>query len=195
MYIHTLLTKSPSLACLRLSRRAIISREAMAEFVFEEPLEKEHECPICLNVQRKAHLTKCCGNHFCFLCIARVVRDAKHCPICNAAPPLVIFPNKDRQRKIKSLRVRCQYVLQDSNTRCAWRGELRDFETHQHYEDESAAAPPKDQQLQREACGSGNQAAVGGSATGYRRVSSQEYEDAVALLKTVLILIIIIIFL
>ena len=161
--------------------------------MFEEPLEKDHECPICLDVQREAHLTKCCGNHFCFLCIARVVRDAKHCPICNEDPPLVIFPNKDRQRKIKSLRVRCQYILArsspgtaGSDTRCAWQGELRDFETHRHCEDESAAAPSEYQQLQREACGSGNQATVGGSATGYRRVSSQEYEDAVALLKAAL---------
>ena len=167
---------------------------AMAEFVFEEPLDKDHECPICLDVQREAHLTKCCGNHFCFLCIARVMRDSsKHCPVCNAAPPLEIFPNKDRQRKIMSLRVGCQYVLcrasprtSGSDTRCAWRGELRDFETHQHYEDESTEAPPEDQQLQREACGGEYQAAVGGSATGYRRMSSQEYEDEVALLKAVL---------
>ena len=40
--------------------------------------EEKFACPICLcPVQRVAHLTSCCGNHFCFKCISRVTNANK----------------------------------------------------------------------------------------------------------------------
>ena len=74
-------------------------------FFIDKPPEK-FSCPICLSpVQREAHLTKCCGRHFCFPCIFRLVYE-KPCPMCKANL-LIIFPNKERQREINSLKVCC----------------------------------------------------------------------------------------
>ena len=76
------------------------------EFYVDAPPEK-FSCPVCLcPVQRAAHLTQCCGNHFCLACIDRVRRDGKPCPICKGQP-VYIFPNKERQREINQLKVLC----------------------------------------------------------------------------------------
>ena len=73
---------------------------------FQSDLSDKYSCPICLSpVQREAFLTECCGKHFCFRCISRMV-GTKPCPMCKAHP-LVIFPNKERQREIKELSVCC----------------------------------------------------------------------------------------
>ena len=109
-----------------------------ADFSYESPVEKDYECPICFEVQREAYLTRCCGTHFCFVCIGRVIKDKKPCPLCKHEP-LEIFPNKDRQRKIDDLRVFCQYVSKENcGARCDWRGESRDFERHVHNENGQA---------------------------------------------------------
>lgn len=80
-------------------------------FFVDKPPEK-YSCPICLSsVQREAFLTQCCGSHFCLQCISRMVTTAKPCPMCKASP-LAVFPNKERQREINSLEVRCPTQLQ-----------------------------------------------------------------------------------
>ena len=87
-----------------------------ADFYYQDDLyierpEEKFSCPICLcPVQREAHLTECCGRHFCLACIVRIRNDRKPCPMCKATP-LVIFPNKERQREIKQLQVRCPLSL------------------------------------------------------------------------------------
>ena len=81
-------------------------------FFVENPPDN-FSCPICLcPVQRKAYLTECCGRHFCYECIQRLV-GTKPCPMCKHAP-LIIFPNKERQREINSLAVCCPVSLVDS---------------------------------------------------------------------------------
>ena len=71
----------------------------------------KYVCPICLcAVQREAFLTQCCGSHFCKQCISRIVDSGKPCPLCETLP-LVVFPNKERQREINSLPVCCPVSL------------------------------------------------------------------------------------
>ena len=80
------------------------------DLYLERPDEK-FSCPICLcPVQREAYLTECCGRHFCRSCIARLKAEPKPCPMCKAVP-LAIFPNKERQREIKQIHVRCPLSL------------------------------------------------------------------------------------
>lgn len=80
------------------------------DLYLERPDDK-FSCPICLcPVQRQAHLTECCGRHFCLSCIGRLRNENKPCPMCKATP-LAIFPNKERQREINQLRVRCPLSL------------------------------------------------------------------------------------
>ena len=87
-----------------------------ADFYYQDDLylerpDDKYSCPICLcPVQRQAHLTECCGRHFCLPCIRRLRNERKPCPMCKESP-LAIFPNKERQREIKQLRVRCPLSL------------------------------------------------------------------------------------
>ena len=46
-------------------------------------LPKSLECPVCLMTFRDPHVISCCGNEFCQVCIERVHRDGKPCPLCN----------------------------------------------------------------------------------------------------------------
>lgn len=114
------------------------------EGLFQAIPPVKYSCPICLSpVQREAFLTQCCGNHFCFQCISRMVKAAKSCPMCKFSP-LAIFPNKERQREIKSLQVCCPAGLKDRNEtedktlgdeqttvmQCDWLGELGHIDDH-----------------------------------------------------------------
>ena len=93
-----------------------ISDDQAVDYYYQDDLYVERpddklSCPICLcPVQREAHLTGCCGRHFCRSCIGRLSRECKPCPMCKESP-LAIFPNKERQREIKQIRVRCPLSL------------------------------------------------------------------------------------
>lgn len=116
-------------------------------FFLDSPPEK-FSCPICLvPVQREAHLTACCGNHFCYGCIRKLARERRSCcPVCKHRY-LKVFPNKERQREINALRVTCPLGLVGSRAAkmdeskirgstspegrfCSWEGELGHLEEH-----------------------------------------------------------------
>ena len=102
------------------------------DFYIVHPDDK-FSCSICLcPVQREAYLTECCGNHFCLCCIRRLRDERKPCPLCKS-PSLAIFPNKERQREIKQLRVRCPLSLP------ALRGLLLSGRGRESSSDESSA--------------------------------------------------------
>jgi len=114
--------------------------EEKDDYLYSENLyinlpEEKFSCPICLcPVQREAHLTGCCGKHFCFKCIGRVKNGNKPCPMCNAAP-VAIFPNKERQREINQVEVRCPLNILDvaegaHECECDWKGELGNAKHH-----------------------------------------------------------------
>ena len=93
------------------------------EGFFQEQLPERYSCPICLSpVQKKAFLTQCCGKHFCYYCISRMV-GIESCPMCKSKT-LAIFPNKERQREIKQIRVRCPVTLEDSICQSSTREEV-----------------------------------------------------------------------
>ena len=105
------------------------------DFLFDnetyvESVPERFACPICFcPVQRDAHLTLCCGHHFCFQCIDVVRKDVKPCPMCKASS-VHIFPNKERQRDIKLLKVRCAVGQESSDKKCEWSGELGKLAPH-----------------------------------------------------------------
>ncbi len=77
---------------------------------FTNETPEKYSCPICLSpVQREAFLTQCCGSHFCLHCVLMAARGGP-CPMCKGSP-LVVFPNKERQREINVLQVRCPTQL------------------------------------------------------------------------------------
>ena len=93
------------------------------DYSFLEQPDYEHCCPICLLVLRDPHLTECCGNHFCQICVQRVT--SMECPLCKT-PKFTTVLDKFFLRKIHALKLYCP---QQSNG-CPWIGELGEVERH-----------------------------------------------------------------
>ena len=93
------------------------------DFVTAPP--KSLECPVCLMTFRDPHVISCCGNEFCQVCIERVHRDGKPCPLCNE-PNFTTMLHKKLVREVNALVVRCP----QKELGCDWEGELGQVERH-----------------------------------------------------------------
>ena len=93
------------------------------DFVTAPP--KSLECPVCLMTFRDPHVISCCGNEFCQLCIERVQRDGKPCPLCNELNFTTML-HKKLVREVNGLVVRCP----QKELGCEWEGELGQVEQH-----------------------------------------------------------------
>ena len=93
------------------------------DFVDAPP--KSLECPVCLLTLRDPHVISCCGNEFCQLCIQRVQRDGKPCPLCNE-PNFTTLLHKKLVREVNALVVRCP----QKELGCDWEGVLGQLEQH-----------------------------------------------------------------
>ena len=93
------------------------------DFVTAPP--KSLECPVCLMTFRDPHVISCCGNEFCQLCIERVQRDGKPCPLCNE-PNFTTMLHKKLVREVNGLVIRCP----QKELGCEWEGELGQVEQH-----------------------------------------------------------------
>ena len=93
------------------------------DFVKAPP--KSLECPVCLLTFRDPHVISCCGNEFCQLCIERIQREGKACPLCNE-PKFTTFLHKKLVREVNALVVRCP----QKEMSCEWEGELGQVEQH-----------------------------------------------------------------
>ncbi|XP_062523453.1 TNF receptor-associated factor 3-like isoform X2 [Corticium candelabrum] len=94
---------------------------------FDPPLEKKHECPLCLYALRDPIQTPC-GHRFCTSCIKNVlIQDRAKCPLDNE--PLrkdEIFPDNFCRREVLSLTVLCS----NKEFGCSWKGQLKELEGH-----------------------------------------------------------------
>ena len=93
------------------------------DFVTAPP--KSLECPVCLLTFRDPHVISCCGNEFCQLCIERVQRDGKPCPLCNELNFTTLL-HKKLVRDVNALVIRCP----QKELGCGWEGELGQVERH-----------------------------------------------------------------
>ena len=86
----------------------------MAElnFVAAEYIPDEYYCMICAKVLNEPHLTDCCGQHFCQVCLEQWFKKQgkKICPHCRSErfTHMRYLPLK---RKVDSLRVYCTYQV------------------------------------------------------------------------------------
>lgn len=92
---------------------------------FTEPTPKSLECPLCLLVFRKPHVTSCCGYHFCQSCIEPILSDGKPCPVCQE-PSYTILLHKGVMRDVNGLVAFCTH----KDRGCQWSGELRYLDEH-----------------------------------------------------------------
>ena len=95
------------------------------DYEFVSPPPKSLECPVCLLTLRDPHVISCCGNEFCQVCIERVQRDGKPCPLCNE-PKFTTFLHKKLVREVNALVVCCS----QKELGCKWEGELGQLQSH-----------------------------------------------------------------
>ena len=98
------------------------------EYNFVDILPDRVVCKICHYPCRDAHLTSCCGAHFCASCLKQTRKGTavnKACPICRVQR-FKVFPNKQLDREIKGLMVYCS----NRKTGCMWQGEINNFTKH-----------------------------------------------------------------
>ena len=93
------------------------------EFVIPPP--KSLECSVCLLTLRDPHVISCCGNEFCQVCIERVKRDGKPCPLCNEQDFTTML-HKKLVREVNALVIRCP----QKELGCEWEGELGQLQGH-----------------------------------------------------------------
>ena len=95
--------------------------------IITEELPYKYTCMICTMIQREPALTSCCGQHFCQSCLLRsFLESGRRCPHCQDTQ-LQCFVNKQQQREIQSLRVKCP----NSVTGCEWTGLLGEALRHE----------------------------------------------------------------
>ena len=86
-------------------------------------------CKICHLPSRNAYLSVCCGHTFCKSCLDEIKHNrtysSKVCPVCRDKK-FSSVPNKQVDRKIRSLRVFCT----NKEKGCEWQGELNDVNGH-----------------------------------------------------------------
>ncbi len=85
----------------------------------------DYECPICLHVTREPSLTSCCGQHFCQVCIQKILTDNKPCPLCKEKGFTTLLDKKQR-RRVLDLKVYCDKKADG----CDWVGGLGELEQH-----------------------------------------------------------------
>ena len=87
-------------------------------------------CSICIKVLRDAHLTACCGQHFCASCLTHWLgtqQGRKRCPHCGQENFQHIM-NKERIREVNELKTHCTSRTEG----CGWVGELGGLDSHLH---------------------------------------------------------------
>ena len=82
-------------------------------------------CGLCNYVARQPHVTSCCGETICKVCITPVQEDKKPCPSCKTMG-FTTWLNIKYERRILALEVHC--TLKDRG--CKWTGKLESLEAH-----------------------------------------------------------------
>ncbi len=96
------------------------------EYEVTDELPIKYVCMICTNIHREPVLVSCCGQHFCLSCLEKCFSvNERRCPHC-LAKELQYFVNKQHQRDVKELRVKCC----NADRGCVWIGRLGDMDYH-----------------------------------------------------------------
>ena len=91
-------------------------------------IPNKYICSICAKVLRDAHLTVCCGQHFCASCLTHWLDTElwwRACPHCRQEN-LQHVPNKAMIREVNELKIRCT----NTSEGCGWVGELGELKSH-----------------------------------------------------------------
>ena len=88
-------------------------------------VSEDFVCKHCKQVARDPHVTSCCSETFCQLCITTIIEDKKPCQTCETAEFSTSL-NIKYQRRILALEVCCT----EKDRGCEWTGKLEGLEAH-----------------------------------------------------------------
>ena len=91
----------------------------------DESLERNYDCPVCLQILRDPCKSLCCGNDFCHACVRKLQKADNACPLCRN-PRFRIERNGDLSSKIYHLQVYCA----NKEKGCDWEGNLGELDVH-----------------------------------------------------------------
>ena len=99
----------------------------LCKFIDESQLDDLFKCRVCALVLRDPHITKCCGQNACHLCIMKAAENGGPCPIPGCRNKSVkINLNRDLRSIILESGVYCQ--LKEAG--CEWVGKLDELTKH-----------------------------------------------------------------
>ena len=102
------------------------------ELEFLEKVPVFSICPICTSVARNPLQSTCCGKIFCSSCLIalnnseRSYERHRTCPHCRKEPMGHCYPDRNSERLIMDLTVKCE----NHERGCEWTGELRNLKAH-----------------------------------------------------------------
>ena len=91
---------------------------------FIDSVSEDFYCKKCTLVARRLSITTCCGESFCYSCIADTQEQSKPCPECDKEYNTV--EHVKNQKRINCLRVYCSMKERG----CGWSGTLDQLDTH-----------------------------------------------------------------
>ena len=98
------------------------------DYEFVGTIPSKYICSICTKVLRDAHLTDCCGQHFCASCLTHWLgtqQRRKTCPHCQQRNFQHIV-NKAMIREVNEFKIHCT----NHREGCGWVGELGGLKRH-----------------------------------------------------------------
>ena len=100
-----------------------LSQGFKCEFIDSVP--EDFYCNKCSLVARSLVMTDCCGESYCYSCIADSQEKGNSCSACGE-DNFTIFPQKKYHKRINSLQVYCSMKERG----CGWSGRLDQLHTH-----------------------------------------------------------------
>ena len=98
----------------------------VCNFVDESP-DGLFKCRICALVLRDPHLTECCGENACHLCIVNEAENGRPCPIPGCRNKRVKI---NLNRDLRSIILESDVYCQSKEAGCGWMGKLDELDKH-----------------------------------------------------------------
>ena len=92
---------------------------------FIDSVSDDFYCKMCNLVARRLSISTCCGENFCYACLADIREQGKPCPECGEKDYNIIERTKN-QTRINCLQVYCSMKERG----CDWSGTLEQLDTH-----------------------------------------------------------------
>ena len=99
----------------------------LCKFVDKSQPDDLFKCRVCALVLRDPHITKCCGQNACHLCIVKAAENGEPCPIPGCRSKSVKI---NLNRDLRSIILESDVYCQSKEAGCEWVGKLDDLTKH-----------------------------------------------------------------